>query len=119
MEQLLRDGGDAAARRAVDRVVPFHEAAVHLPIAALKGKARGEKGKFLADTAVIQLADVELKLREEGQHPLLHRSDVIAHGVQNVQAVPPGELALDRKDGVAVLIVDIVAVEPGKKALLE
>ena len=119
MEELLCDGGDAAARRAVDRVVPLHEAAVHLPVAALEREARGKECEFLADAAVILLADVKLKLGKKGQHPLLHGADVLARGIQDMQAMPPGELALDRKDGVAVLIVDIVAIEPRKKALLE
>ena len=119
MKKLFRDRRDTAARGAVDRVVPLHEAAVHFPVAALKREARGEERELLADAAVILLADVKLKLGQKRQHALLYSADVLARSVQNMQAMPPGELALDRKDGVAVLVVDIVAVEPGKKALLE
>ena len=44
---------------------------------------------------------------------------MLAGCVENMQAVSPCKFALYREDGIAVLIVDIVAVEPREKALLE
>ena len=80
---------------------------------------RDEEGKLLADAAVILLADVKLEFGQEREHALLHGADVLARRIQDVQAVTPGELSLDRKGNAAVLMIDIVAVEPREKALLE
>ena len=100
VEQLLADGGHLAGA-VLNGVVPLHKTAVHGPAAEVQGKRRPEKSKLLADLSYTAVADVQLKLGQERQHPLLHRSDVIAHGVQNVQTMSPRKLALDRKDGVA------------------
>ena len=44
---------------------------------------------------------------------------MLSPGVQDVEAVAPAELALHGEDGIAVLGVDIIAVEPGEKTLFE
>ena len=84
----------------------------HLPAVEVQRKQRAHDGELLADGADAGVSQIQVELRQERQHALLDGGNVPPLRVENVQAVPPGELALDRKDGVAVLIVDIVAVEP-------
>ena len=118
MEQLLADGGHLAGA-VLNGVVPLHKTAVHGPAAEVQGKRRPEKSKLLADLSYAAVADVQLKLGQERQHPLLHRGDVLPLGAQNMQAMTPGELSLHGIGHAAVLMVDVVAVEPREKPLLE
>ena len=71
------------------------------------------------NAAHILVMDVQLKLGQQGEHLFLHGADMLPAGIQNVEAVTPGELALHGIDGSAVLVINIVAVKPRKQALLE
>ena len=84
MEQLLADRRDRAARGADDGVIPFHELPLDRPIAALHGEMRHKKRKFLFDRADAAVEFIQVKFRQEGQHTLLHRADVLAGGVEDM-----------------------------------
>ena len=78
-----------------------------------------EQPEFLRDAADMGSAAVEVKLRRQGENALLDRSQLAAGRVENFKTMPPRKLAPDDIHSVACLIVDIVAVEPGKKALFK
>ena len=42
-----------------------------------------------------------------------------ARRIKDSQAMPPGKLTLDHKQGIPIFIVNIIAVEPGEYPLLE
>ena len=119
MQDLLGDGGHQPAAAVQNPVVPLHELPLHIPAVAVQGELGTEEGKFLSDAAHISIAQINLKLGQQGQHLLLQGGDGVAHGVVDLQVVPEGELALHGVDGSASLVIDVIAVEPGKKALFK
>ena len=119
MEQLLADGGHKALGGAGDRIIPRRPVPLHLPIAAVDGELGRKKSKLFFQAAQVLPIGVQLKLGKERHHLLLDRADMLPGSVQDMQAVAPAEFSLHGKNSAARLIVDIVAVKPGKEALLE
>ena len=119
VEKLLGDDGNLAPGGTGDGVVPLHEFAVHLPVGAVQGELGPEEGKLLADTANIALSLIHMELGQEGEDLFLNGADVVPCRAANVETVAPAELTLYGEDGVVVLVIDIVAVEPGEKTLFE
>ena len=119
MEQLLGDGGHQRPARLRYLIVPFHEAALNLPAVAVNVEFRGKKSKCLLDTADIFIIFVQLEFGQQRQHPLLHRADVVPGGVKDVEAMAPGEFALHGVDRLPRLVINVIAVEPREKPLLE
>ena len=119
MEQLLGDGGHQCPARLRHLIVPLHKTALNLPAVAVNIEFRGEKGKRLLDTADILIVFVQLEFGQQRQHPLLHGADVVPGGVKDVEAMATGELALHGVDRLPRLVINIIAVEPREKPLLE
>ena len=121
MEQLLGDRCHLPVLGVQNGIVPLHEAALYPPALAVQGKRRSQEGEFLADGADALFADVQVKLGQERKYLLLHGGDVLPHGIEDVQAVSPRQLALHRKGHCAAVVhvIDVVAVKPGKHPLLE
>ena len=78
-----------------------------------------EKAEFLADAAQILSPEKQLKLRQQGQYSLLNSPDLVAVRVVYLQTVSPGQLAFHHIKGLPCLVVNIIAVEPGKQPLFE
>ena len=119
MEQLLGDGGHQRPARLRYLIVPFHEAALNLPAVAVNVESRSEEGKRLLDTADVHVVFVQLEFGQQRQHPLLHGADVVSGGVKDVEAMAPREFALHGVDRVPFLVINVIAVEPREKPLLE
>ena len=119
VEQFLTDGGDGAAAGALDGVLPLHEISLCLPTVTVDLISGDKKAEGLLDTAYILLSKIQFKPRKKGEHLLLHRTDMVSVSVQNVEAMAPGQLSLHGVGNAAVLIVNIITVKPGKKALFE
>ena len=100
-----------------DGVIPLQKTALHAPALAVNGIAGAEKGKLLGNAANAARRVVKLEFRQKRKDLLLHRSHMIAVRIQNVQTVPPGELALHGLDGAAVFIINIIAVKPEEETL--
>ena len=119
MEQLLADSRHRRAAGLRHPVVPLQKIALRLPAIAVDVEFGGKKRESLLDGTHILVPDVQLEPGQEGQHPLLHRADVLSRRIQDVETVSPGQLALHGIDGVPRLVVDVVAVKPGEQPLLE
>ena len=119
VEELLGDHGFAVAGLIVDLVVPFKIMSLNVPALVVDGEAWREKGEFLAHTACVLLADVDLKGRKPGKELLLYRCDLDLVAVEDLEAFAPGKLTLDDVDGVARLVVNVVAVKPRKSSLFK
>ena len=76
--------------------------------------AAREEGEFLLNAAHILSAQIHLKFWQKSQHPLLHCAHMVPCRVQDMQAVAPCQLALDRVDGRSGVIVNIITVKPRK-----
>ncbi len=89
MKQFLGNSGDRLFSRSVNRVVPLHDAALHLPLIEINLISRVDEGKLPPDTAQILPLLVQFKLRKQRQHFFLHHTEFPAAGIKNLQAVPP------------------------------
>ena len=119
VQQLLADRGHLVAVCASDGVVPLQPFAVDLPAVAVDGKPGGDQRELLADAAHVRIPTIQLKRGQKVEQLLLHGAHVPPLRVQNVQPVAQRQLALHGVAGVAVLVIDVVAVQPGKQALFE
>ena len=119
VEELLRDDRFAVAARVINRVIPLEPVAFNVPAHIVDGESGREEGKFLADAADAVFAYVDLEGWEPGKQPLPDRGDFFVVRVEDLEALAPGHLTLDGEDGVARLVVNVVAVKPRKGSLLE
>ena len=90
-----------------------------MPAVAIDVVVVAEELEFLRDATDMGIAAVEVELRWQGKNALLDCSQLAAGRVEYFKSVPPRKLAPDDIHSVACLIVDIVAIEPREKALLE
>ena len=121
VEKLLCYDGDRFARWRHDRVVPAPEITLDLPTVEVDIELGLKECKSLCYTADVFICTGEyLELRlEQRQHLFAHRAYMAAACVQNMQHMPPAELTLHREHASSALIVNIIAVKPREKALLE
>ena len=119
VEKLLGDFGDMLTPAVDYLVVPLHNAAPDLPALAVDGKAGAKYGKIFVDCAHLPVADIHIKPGKNRYHPLLQRAHMSATCIVNFEAMPPRKLPLHHKYGVAVIVVYVIAVEPGNKPLSE
>lgn len=82
-----------------------------MPAVAFYVVFRLKKCKFAADATDILVFKIHLEFRHEREDAFFYRAGLFTVSVKNFQAVSPGELPFDDIHRVAVLIVNIVAVE--------
>lgn len=103
-----------------DVIVPFPKAAFNAPAIAVDMVAGPEKRQFSAQAPhIIILTCVELKLGHPCKYLFFDAANRAACRIKDSQAMPPGKLTLDHKQGIPIFIVNIIAVEPGEHPLLE
>ena len=119
MEQLLADRRYQIRPTIQNAVIPLHDGTVDMPAVIIDVVLRLQKGEFLTETAHTDPMLIKLELRQEGQHPLHDHPDLTPTGIINHQLMSPGQLSLHHINRVSRLIIDIIAVKPGKKALLK
>ena len=119
MEQFLADGGDPIVLGIPDGIIPFQEIPIHLPAVEVNGEFGREQGQLLADPSDVPSPFIQFELGQEGDDFFLHQAQLMALGIADLQAMPPGQLPFHHKDRTAVFVVDIITVEPGKDPLAE
>ena len=119
VEQFLADGGHPVSPGVPDGVVPFQEVSLHLPAVEVDGKFRGEQAQLLTDPADMPASFVQFEFGQEGDDFFFHQAQFMALGIADLQTVAPGQLAFHHKDGIAVFVIDVIAVEPRKDSLAE
>ena len=103
-----------------DVIVPFPKAALNAPAIAVDMVAGAEKRQLSAQAPhIIILTCVELKLGHPCKYLFFDAANRAARRIKDSQAMPPGKLTLDHKQGIPIFIVNIIAVEPGEHPLLE
>ena len=103
-----------------DVIVPFPKAAFNAPAIAVDMVAGPEKRQLSAQAPhIIILTCVELKLGHPCKYLFFDAANRAACRIKDSQAMPPGKLTLDHKQGIPIFIVNIIAVEPGEHPLLE
>lgn len=103
-----------------DVIVPFPKAALNTPAIAVDMVAGPEKRQLSAQAPhIIILTCVELKLGHPCKYLFFDAANRAARRIKDSQAMPPGKLTLDHKQGIPIFIVNIIAVEPGEHPLLE
>ena len=113
----MRHGMPAGGK---DVIVPFPKAALNTPAIAVDMVAGPEKRQLSAQAPhIIILTCVELKLGHPCKYLFFDAANRAARRIKDSQAMPPGKLTLDHKQGIPIFIVNIIAVEPGEHPLLE
>ena len=113
----MRHGMPAGGK---DVIVPFPKAALNVPAIAVDMVAGPEKRQLSAQAPhIIILTCVELKLGHPCKYLFFDAANRAARRIKDSQAMPPGKLTLDHKQGIPIFIVNIIAVEPGEHPLLE
>ena len=113
----MRHGMPAGGK---DVIVPFPKAALNTPAIAVDMVAGAEKRQLSAQAPhIIILTCVELKLGHPCKYLFFDAANRAARRIKDSQAMPPGKLTLDHKQGIPIFIVNIIAVEPGEHPLLE
>ena len=113
----MRHGMPAGGK---DVIVPFPKAALNTPAIAVDMVAGPEKRHLSAQAPhIIILTCVELKLGHPCKYLFFDAANRAARRIKDSQAMPPGKLTLDHKQGIPIFIVNIIAVEPGEHPLLE
>ena len=119
VEQFFADGGHPVSPGIPDGVIPLQEVPFHGPAVEIDGKFRRKQGQFLADPADVPAAFIQFEFGQQGDDFFFHQAQFVALGVADLQTVAPGQLAFHHIDGIAVFVVDVIAVEPGKDPLTE
>ena len=118
--KLLGDMRHGMSAGGKDVIVPFPKAAFNAPAIAVDMVAGPEKRQFSAQAPhIIILTCVELKLGHPCKYLFFDAANRAACRIKDSQAMPPGKLTLDHKQGIPIFIVNIIAVEPGEHPLLE
>ena len=113
----MRHGMPAGGK---DVIVPFPKAALNAPAIAVDMVAGPEKRQLSAQAPhIIILTCVELKLGHPCKYLFFDAANRAARRIKDSQAMPPGKLTLDHKQGIPIFIVNIIAIEPGEHPLLE
>lgn len=113
----MRHGMPAGGK---DVIVPFPKAALNTPAIAVDMVAGPEKRQLSAQAPhIIILTCVELKLGHPCKYLFFDATNRTARRIKDSQAMSPGKLTLDHKQGIPMFIVNIIAVEPGEHPLLE
>ena len=100
-------------------IIPVEKVALNSPVFEIKGENRPQECEFLADTAHFLAVDYDFEARQESENLLSYRAYMHAVGIVNVQLMSPGKLALDGVNRLAMLVVNVITVKPGKKPLLK
>ena len=118
--KLLSDMRHGMPAGGKDVIVPFPKAALNTPAIAVDMVAGPEKRQLSAQAPhIIILTCVELKLGHPCKYLFFDAANLAARRIKDSQAMPPGKLTLDHKQGIPIFIVNIIAVEPGEHPLLE
>ena len=118
--KLLGDMRHGMPAEGKDVIVPFPKAALNAPAIAVDMVAGPEKRQLSAQAPhIIILTCVELKLGHPCKYLFFDAASRAARRIKDSQAMPPGKLTLDHKQGIPIFIVNIIAVEPGEHPLLE
>ena len=118
--KFLRDMRHGMPAGGKDVIVPFPKAALNTPAIAVDMVAGPEKRQLSAQAPhIIILTCVELKLGHPCKYLFFDAANRAARHIKDSQAMPPGKLTLDHKQGIPIFIVNIIAVEPGEHPLLE
>ena len=118
--KLLSDMRHGMPAGGKDVIVPFPKVALNTPAIAVDMVAGPEKRQLSAQAPhIIILTCVELKLGHPCKYLFFDAANRAARRIKDSQAMPPGKLTLDHKQGIPIFIVNIIAVEPGEHPLLE
>ena len=118
--KLLGDMRHGMSAGGKDVIVPFPKAALNTPAIAVDMVAGPEKRQLSAQAPhIIILTCVELKLGHPCKYLFFDAANRAARRIKDSQAMPPGKLTLDHKQGIPIFIINIIAVEPGEHPLLE
>ena len=118
--KLLSDMRHGMPAGGKDVIVPFPKAAFNAPAIAVDMVAGPEKRQLSAQAPhIIILTCVELKLGHPCKYLFFNAANRAAHRIKDSQAMPPGKLTLDHKQGIPIFIINIIAVKPGEHPLLE
>ena len=114
------------ALRVCNAVIPARPVALHLPAVEIQRKGRAKEGKFFFQGADLGFAFVKIKTGTKTEDLFLDLAGQlvpqwpgIAVGVEDLKLVAPGNATFDRVDDTAGFVKNIIAVQPGKEALLE
>ena len=119
VKKLLVYGCHNIAACVCNGIVPFQKVAYNLPAVEINFVFGVDKGEASAYAAHISAVYVQLKFRQKSKHFLLYQATLAACVVVDYKLMSPGELAFYCVSDRAVLIKNIVAVEPAEKALFK
>ena len=113
----LTGGSDNRIAVAVgDFIVPVEKVALDSPVFVIERENRLEEGKLLFDTADFLAVDYNFKAWKKGEDFFADSAEMCPVSVENIQLVSKSNLTFYSINGLALLVVNIVTVKPGKKA---